>query len=84
MNLLMVMMMFLHLCWRHIPFIEHLLKCTKKIPIEKKTQKALCRIVIGTMSVLIREWPYRDNVTRHAYNVSAKEIKTTMHARCVL
>lgn len=39
MNLLMVMMVFLHLCWRHIPFKEHLLKCTTKIPIEKKTKR---------------------------------------------
>lgn len=58
MNLLMVMIVVLHLCWRHIPFIERLLKCTTKIPIgKKKKQKALCWIVIGTMSVLTGEGP---------------------------
>lgn len=39
MKLLMVMTMFWHLCWRHIPVIEHPLKCTTKIPIEEKTKK---------------------------------------------
>lgn len=88
MNLLMVMIVFLHLCWRHIPFIERLLKCITKIPIGKKKKKNHLYAGLLLEPCLFWQervqWPYCDNVTWRAHNVSVKEIKTAVRARCVL